>query len=114
MVPTKEKSTSRSNLSQKAGSKGFAKDRSYNPNRVKSSIPKQIRAKQDNLHRSVKYLEEMQKNEVERSVKMHHEEKLTKEIFQRLRDNPNSELHDLQTEVKMLNRKVEPLLQRVE
>jgi hypothetical protein len=31
-----------------------------------------------------------------------------------LRDHPNEHLYDLQTEVALLNRKVEPLLKRVE
>lgn len=59
-------------------------------------------------------MEEMQKGEVERSVKLQQEERIAKQVFQSLRDNPNAELNEIQTEVTLLNRKVEPLLQRVE
>ena len=36
------------------------------------------------------------------------------EVVRKLRDNPNEHINDLQNEVALLNRKVEPLLRRVE
>lgn len=42
------------------------------------------------------------------------EEKLQREVLNKLRDHPNQHLHELQTEVTLLNRKMEPLLKRVE
>lgn len=39
---------------------------------------------------------------------------MTHNVLARLRDNPNSELHALSTEVGLLQRKLDPLLKRVE
>jgi hypothetical protein len=39
---------------------------------------------------------------------------MTYEVLSKFRDNPNSQLNDLSNEVALLNRKVEPLLKRVE
>lgn len=36
------------------------------------------------------------------------------EVVRKLRDNPNEHINSLQNEVALLNRKVEPLLKRVE
>jgi hypothetical protein len=42
------------------------------------------------------------------------EDELASAALRRLRDHPNEHLHTLQTEVALLNRKVEPLLKKVE
>ena len=39
---------------------------------------------------------------------------MTQEILERMRDNPNAELFQMHNEVSMLNRKIEPILKRVE
>ena len=39
---------------------------------------------------------------------------MTQTVREKMRDNPNAQLHHMHTEVGMLNRKIEPLLQRVE
>ena len=56
----------------------------------------------------------MKKSEVERAVKLHQEEAMTLELLSKIRDQPNTELNNLQNEVALLSRKVEPLLSRVE
>ena len=58
----------------------------------------------------MKYLDDMQRTETERAIRMHEEEKMTQEIFDRMRDNPNQALNEIHNEVALLNRKVEPLL----
>lgn len=56
----------------------------------------------------------MQKAEVERAVKMQREEEVAKESIRRLRDHPNEHINELQNEVALLSRKMDPLLKRVE
>ena len=60
------------------------------------------------------YIEELKKQEVKRAVKLEEEQEMTQAILEKMRDNPNAQLHQMHTEVGMLNRKIEPLLQRVE
>lgn len=45
---------------------------------------------------------------------MHEEEAATKAILEKMRDNPNAQLNQIATEVQLLNRKMEPILKRVE
>jgi len=45
---------------------------------------------------------------------MDQEEQITSHVLEKMRDNPNAHLHQMQTEVGLLNRKIEPLLKRVE
>ena len=52
--------------------------------------------------------------ETERAVKLESEQVMTQEILERMRDNPNSELFKMHNEVALLNRKIEPILKRVE
>ena len=39
---------------------------------------------------------------------------MTLNVLEKMRDNPNAELFNMHNEVAMLNRKIEPLLKRVE
>ena len=92
----------------------------YDQSRVKSSIP----GAQNKTHSSFKsrktqehaasYVEELKKVEVQRAVKLEQEQELTQEIMTRMRDNPNAELFQMHNEVNMLNRKIGPILKRVE
>ena len=92
----------------------------YDQSRVKSSIP----GAQNKTHSSFKsrktqehaasYVEELKKVEVQRAVKLEQEQEMTQEIMTRMRDNPNSELFQMHNEVNMLNRKIGPILKRVE
>ena len=59
-------------------------------------------------------MEELKRVEVERAVKLESEQVMTQEILERMRDNPNSELFKMHNEVALLNRKIEPILKRVE
>ena len=45
---------------------------------------------------------------------MEQQDNITRQVLERFRDNPNGELHLLSNEVGLLNRKIEPLLRRVE
>ena len=45
---------------------------------------------------------------------MQKEQQVAEEVVRKLRDHPNEHLADMQTEVALLQRKMEPLLQRVE
>ena len=45
---------------------------------------------------------------------MEQEAEATKQILERMRDNPNAELYQMHNEVALLNRKIEPILKRVE
>ena len=56
----------------------------------------------------------MQIQEIERAVKLKQEDELAAAAIRRLREHPNEHLQTLQTEVALLNRKVEPLLKKVE
>jgi hypothetical protein len=47
-------------------------------------------------------------------LRIQREEEMTIEVVRKLRDNPNEHINSLQNEVALLNRKVEPLLKRVE
>lgn len=98
---------------KRASQKYLAK--SYRPDRVKSSIPKmgEVTSFQKSKN-TARYVEDMKKQEVERAVKLNEEEKITLQVLEKMRDNPNSSLNELQNEVALLNRKVEPILQRVE
>ena len=60
------------------------------------------------------FMDEFKRAEVTRAVKLEQEEVATKVILDKLRDNPNSHLHEVSTEVQMLNRKIDPILKRVE
>jgi len=62
----------------------------------------------------VAYIEELKTVEVKRAVQMEEQDNITWQVLERFRDNPNSELHMLSNEVGLLNRKIEPLLRRVE
>ena len=96
----------------------------FNPSRVKSSIPKpskqsehmrqMIAAKKERDEQSAAYIEELKTTEVKRTVQIEEEHRVTKEVLDRLRNNPNSELHQLGQEVGMLSRKINPILKRVE
>lgn len=93
----------------------------FNPSRVKSSIPKQSEhakqvasAKKRHSEKSAAYIEELKTVEVKRAVQMEEQDNITRQLLERFRDNPNSELHMLSNEVGLLNRKIEPLLRRVE
>ena len=59
-------------------------------------------------------MEELKRVETERAVKLESEQVMTQEILERMRDNPNSELFKMHNEVALLNRKIEPILKRVE
>ena len=39
---------------------------------------------------------------------------VTQKVLERMRDNPNAELHQMHNEVSLLNRKIGPILKRVE
>ena len=95
----------------------------FDPSRVKSSIPgasqSSSRSFQPYKQRRVKehaasYVEELKRVETERAVKLEAEQEMTQEILERMRDNPNSELFKMHNEVALLNRKIEPILKRVE
>ena len=47
-------------------------------------------------------------------MKLKEEDVLAYAAIRRLREHPNEHLQTLQTDVAMLNRKIEPLLKRVE
>ncbi len=69
----------------------------FDPSRVKSSIPKDSMRPQSfkqrkNRENAASYIEELKRVEVERAVTLEEEQKVTQEIFERMRDNPNSEL----------------------
>lgn len=51
---------------------------------------------------------------MERAVRLRDEDELASAAIRRLREHPNEHLQTLQTEVALLNRKVEPILKRVE
>ena len=98
----------------------------FDPSRVKSSIPgassssatggaklapyKQKKQQQN----AANYIEELKKAETKRAVKIEQEAEVTQQILERMRDNPNSELFQMHNEVSMLNKKIEPILKRVE
>jgi len=92
----------------------------YDPSRVKSSIPgasnKSLSSfrKRKTQENAASYVEELKRVEVDRAVKIEHEQKLTQEIFERMRDNPNAELFQMHNEVSLLNEKIKPILHRVE
>lgn len=93
----------------------------FNPSRVKSSIPKQsehmkqvLAAKKVKEDNDAAYIEELKQVEMKRAVTMEQEQQITHQVLGRLRDNPNCELHSLNQEVAMLGRKLDPLLKRVE
>ena len=116
VIPTKE--SNRSHKSTAASKKQQMS--SYRPDRVKSSIPKFSAAAPPTA--PVKQVITipfgqtivMQKAEVERAVKMQREEEVAKESIRRLRDHPNEHINELQNEVALLSRKMDPLLKRVE
>lgn len=114
VIPTKD--TNRSQKSQISNtSKKSAQNLSYRPDRVKSSIPKAASKPQKQvIHIPTVQPIEIQKAEVERAVRMQREEDIAREAVRRLKDNPNEHISELQTEVALLTRKVEPLLKRVE
>jgi hypothetical protein len=87
---------------------------SANPNSSKLSTSSAATNPQAQALAHVKCLEELQKQEVERAIRQKREEEVQLEVGRRLRDNPNRSIHDLQSEVGELNRKVEPLLKRIE
>lgn len=60
------------------------------------------------------YLDELKKAETQRAVKMEQEELATRAVLEKMRDHPNAHLHEISSEVQMLNRKIEPILRRVE
>lgn len=72
MVPTKEKST-KSNLSSrsvKSSNRKVPNQPTYRTDRVKSSIPKPSNYKAPGKHdQPTKYLEELKKKELERTIK---------------------------------------------
>ena len=95
----------------------------YDPSRVKSSIPgansssmKPLSSyrKRKTQENAASYVEELKRVEVDRAVKLEHEQKLTQEIFEKMRDNPNAELFQMHNEVSLLNEKIKPILHRVE
>ena len=45
---------------------------------------------------------------------MEREQEATIAVLEQMRDNPNSNLRDLATEVDLLSRKIDPILRRVE
>ena len=117
MVPTKQKSA-RSNASNNNKWKKINSSssmQSFRPERVKSSIPKVASSKKQlQKEPSTKFLQELQQQEVERAVQQHNQQLIETQVLTKLRDHPNEHLNDLQSEVALLNRKVEPLLKRVE
>ena len=62
----------------------------------------------------VAWLETMKKQEMERAVKLEQEELATKAVLEKMRDNPNSTLHQMANEVALLGQKINPILARVE
>ena len=118
-IPTKETSTS-----QKPAARTPKKPATtFNQSRVKSSIPGQsasvqkmiaAREKRKTDQQKADYLDELKKQEVKRAIRLEEEQEMTQTVLEKMRDNPNAQLHHMHTEVGMLNRKIEPLLQRVE
>ena len=45
---------------------------------------------------------------------MDKEQQITADVLQNMRDNPNSHLNEIHNEVSMLNKKIEPILERDE
>ncbi len=68
MVPTRDKPTQSSNVSNKS-SKKQAQPITYRADRVKSSIPKALGSKKEKPDNSMKYIEELKMKEVERAAK---------------------------------------------
>ena len=60
------------------------------------------------------FLDNLKKQEIERAVKLEREQEATRVILEQMRDNPNSNLHQMATEVELLSRKIDPILRRVE
>ncbi len=56
----------------------------------------------------------MRKQEVDRAVKLEREQDATRAVLEQMRDNPNTKLHEMATEVELLSRKIDPILRRVE
>lgn len=76
MVPTRDKPTHRSTTSVKSSSSKKQQPTTYRADRVKSSIPKPLGSKTQKPSTSAKYLEELQKKEVERAIILQEEEKI--------------------------------------
>ncbi len=85
---------------------------------MKSSIPKISQTKPIQQEKAVVSIPQAQalisKAEVERALRLEREEEISREALRLLRDHPNVHLSQIQTEVALLNRKVEPLLKRIE
>lgn len=60
------------------------------------------------------FIDTLKKQEIERAVKLEREQEATIAVLEQMRDNPNSKLRDLATEVDLLSRKIDPILRRVE
>ena len=88
----------------------------YDPRRVKSSIPTaaNIPKQKKMIQKQVDYIEELKTQETKRAVRVEQEQEVTLNVLEKMRDNPNAELFNMHNEVAMLNRKIEPLLKRVE
>lgn len=97
----------------------------YRPDRVKSSIPPvaTIPSKKKSWRKPAaaepmsevkNTLQTSSGKKLNRREALEHEETVTQRVLEKMRDNPNARLHEMHTEVSMLNRKIEPILARVE
>ena len=118
-VPTKQGSGSQKPSARTPKPQASA----VNQSRIKSSIPGQsasvqkviaTREKRRANQQKADYIDELKKQEVKRAVRIEEEHEITQAVLEKMRDNPNAQLHHMHTEVGMLNRRIEPLLQRVE
>jgi S-adenosylmethionine synthetase len=93
MVPSKESHRSKPKTASKVSL-------TYNPGRVKSSIPKLVvvpQPKKDipSEQSQAKFMEELQVKEIERSIKIQRDEEVAAEVVRKLRDNPNESIHQM-------------------
>ena len=95
-VPTKDKSK----VEKLPSLKPILPKPVFNPSRVKSSIPKQneifnkeMSSRKRQSEKSANYIEELKQTEMKRAIELEEEHKITKHVLERMRDNPNCELH---------------------
>ena len=88
----------------------------YNPDRVKSSLPMNARAdyrpakkvaasspknpmRQVKEQKAATYIEDLKRKEVQRAVQLRQEEAATQVVLEKMRDNPNTKLFEVHNEV---------------
>jgi hypothetical protein len=52
--------------------------------------------------------------EIERAMRLQQEEDVTMQVLSKFRDNPNSQLFDLQQDLDKMTRKLNPIMEKVE